>query len=180
MKRKNVVKILLVVVLVFGVLSGVLPRFAQATEASSPDPVNWYLREQDVGIQLIGNADNVGRSVFCVTADDCKIVYFDHTNDDLKFFDCDDSSCSTGTITTVDSTGYVGEELSVYCLSSTDCKIAYFDTTNAALIFYDCDDSACARGTKTVLDGNLGCSLTGGTGCSATRYAGHYPVVFLA
>jgi hypothetical protein len=150
---------------------------ARRVEATYPSNTVWHLRDQDVGIQMIGNYDNVGKSVFCVTSDDCKIVYYDHTNGDLKFFDCDDAQCLTGTATTVDSLNNVGDQLSLYCPAANDCKIAYIDETNTALMFYDCDNATCSAGTRTVVDGDTGCALAGGNGCLATRYAGTYPSI---
>ncbi len=144
----------------------------------------WYLREQNVGIKLVGNVDNDGKSIYCPTANDCKIIYHDETNGDLKFFDCDDVDCNSGTITTVDSVGDAGEDLSLYCPTGDDCKIAYSTLTNdsatdIALLFYDCDNATCSTGTRRVLDGGPDCVLTKGDApCSPTNQAGHYPAIF--
>jgi len=151
--------------------------FVSFPNAGNMPPARWYFIDRDVGMQLVENADNVGKSIVCPTPDDCKVVYYDKTNGDLRFFDCDDTSCSSGTATTIDSDGNVGEELSIYCPSPTDCKVAYYDTTQSALLFFDCDDATCSTGTRTVVDGDTGCGLTGGLGCDAARIAGHYPVV---
>ena len=130
----------LILTFLASLILGSLFLLAPATAAQSQADTKWYLRDQDVGIQLIGNTDNTGKAIYCVTPDDCKIVYYDHTNGDLKFFDCDDAACSTGTASTVDSVNDVGDQLSIYCVSATDCKIAYYDTTNSALLFHDCDE----------------------------------------
>ena len=93
-------------------------------------------------------------SIYCLSSTDCKIAYWDSTNNDLKFVDCDDSACTSGnrTITTVDSvtSANTGIDTSIYCLSSTDCKISYRDVTNADLMMADCDDSACTSGNRTM------------------------------
>ena len=164
----------LVVILVVGLILGFISVFVPEVEAADL----WYLRDQNTGIEYIGNNDNSGKSIYCPATDDCKIVYYDNTNGDLKFFDCDDANCYTGTATTVDSTGNVGDQLSIHCPSATDCKIAYIDETNTALLFYDCDNATCSSGTKRGLDGDTGGVLSKGTACSTTRNAGQYPQIF--
>ena len=93
-------------------------------------------------------------SIFCIATDDCKIAYQDSGAQPIMMADCDDATCSTKTLTTVDSDSsiYVA---SIYCLSSTDCKIAYSDGTVAGhLTLVDCNSSACA--TSTTGGYNLG------------------------
>ena len=99
--------------------------------------------------------NNVGQysSIYCSSSTDCKISYRDSTNGDLKFADCDDATCYTKTLTTVDSTGFdVGEFTSVYCLSSTDCKISYYDVEEGDLKYEDCDHATCTTKTLTKED----------------------------
>ncbi len=38
----------------------------------------------------------------CPSATDCKITYRDNTNTSLKFADCDDATCSSGTVDQLD------------------------------------------------------------------------------
>ncbi|MDO8654857.1 MAG: kelch repeat-containing protein, partial [bacterium] len=93
-------------------------------------------------------------SIYCVSATDCKIAYNDDTNQNLMMADCDDATCSSKTLTTVDSatSANTGQWNSIYCLSSTDCKIVYRDTTNENLMMADCDNSACSSKTLTTVD----------------------------
>ena len=93
-------------------------------------------------------------SMYCVTATDCKISYYDTTNTNLMMADCDDATCSVVTLTTVDSatSASTGAHTAIYCLSSTDCKIAYVDTTNFDLLLADCDDATCSVKTLTAVD----------------------------
>ena len=130
--------------------------FVPQTQATNPTDTKWYMRDQNVG------GEQRDKAIFCPTATDCKIVYRDGTNQDLKFIDCDDATCSVSTTTTVDSTGNVGIDPSIYCIetspgagdASSNCKIAYRDVTNSNLILYDCDNAICSSGTRTVVDGS--------------------------
>ena len=90
-------------------------------------------------------------SIYCVTATDCKISYYDATNTNLMMADCDDATCSTKTLTTVDSAVNGGTYTSIYCLSSTDCKIAYYDINSSSLKMADCDNATCSTKTLTQL-----------------------------
>lgn len=130
-------------------------------------------------------------SIFCPTYTDCKIAHYDATNGDLRFFDCDDQNCSTGTGRITDGrtgctptncnagTDDVGKYTSIYCVSATDCKISYYDATSANLNlkFADCDDATCNTGTVSTpyTTGDVGqyTSLTcvgGSTACQIIYY----------
>ena len=139
---KSLLAILLTITLLAGYFSFLIPQ----TYATNPTDTKWYLRDQEVGYE------NFDRSLYCVSSTDCKIAYYDLTNGVLKFRDCDDATCSTGTTTVVDSTGDVGDTNSVYCLASDDCKIAYYDYTNGDLKLADCDNSDCSSKTITTVD----------------------------
>ncbi|MDD4985148.1 MAG: hypothetical protein PHQ43_05075 [Dehalococcoidales bacterium] len=142
-----------------------------------------------------GSANSVGRyaSIDCANGpDDCKVAYYDETDTSLRFLDCDDTSCSMGTISILDGapgcslTGgddcsaasgdgvtTSGEDTGQYSISldctngPDDCKVAYYNTTHTALYFGDCDNGTCSEGSLELLDGYSGCSLTGGDDCSA-------------
>ncbi|MEX2008146.1 MAG: hypothetical protein WD850_01490, partial [Candidatus Spechtbacterales bacterium] len=93
-------------------------------------------------------------SIYCLSSTDCKISYYDTTNTNLMMADCDDATCSTKALTTVDSvtSASTGAYTSIYCLSSTDCKISYWDQTNDNLMMADCDDATCSTKTLTTVD----------------------------
>ena len=131
----------------------------------------------------VDNTEDDGQysSIYCPanSSTDCKISYYDVTNQQPKFADCNDTTgtCSTVTLTTLtDATNNSGQYSSIYCLASTDCKVAYYDVTNGVLKMFDCDDSACTSGnrTLTVLDG-VNCVLTN---CSTTSNVGQYTSIY--
>ena len=95
-------------------------------------------------------------SIDCQTgATDCKITYYDASSGNLKFADCDNAQCGSGTATTVESTNVVGQFTGVDCVGgSTDCKISHYDNGNGDLRFFDCGNATCtaASGTATLVD----------------------------
>ncbi|MDO8655030.1 MAG: DUF5011 domain-containing protein, partial [bacterium] len=113
-------------------------------------------------------------SIYCSSSTDCKIVYRDTTNENLMMADCDDATCSSKTLTTVDSvtSARTGEFNSIYCVSSTDCKISYWEGTNSNLMMADCSDASCSSAT-TYIDGyNLGSSSVFFNSVYAASYFG--------
>lgn len=134
----------------------------------------WYFTDENVG------SWNTGHSMYCLSSDDCKISYYNQSRSALKFFDCNNTTCSSGTttildgmtgctITNCDTSGNVGEHSSIFCPTTDDCKITYRDVGNSALVFIDCDNASCSTGTRTVLDGDTGCTLSG---CSTSIAVG--------
>src|SRR5690606_37311184 len=105
---------------------------------------------------LLVNCQESGRSaslaaIDCPTADDCKIAYY-AGHSDLIFADCDDATCSTGTLNILNGaagcvlTGCIsfdnyGNYPSISCPAADDCKIAYYAPQHSALYFADCDDA---------------------------------------
>ena len=78
------------------------------------------------------------------------ISYFDFTNEALKVAACTTADCSgTPTVTTVDSDGDVGRELSIAIGDSGYPLISYYDATNTALKLAACTTADCS-GTPTV------------------------------
>jgi len=104
-------------------------------------------------------------SIFCPTTDDCKVAYMglSGSSEVLKFRDCDNATCSTGTTITADSTAGSGYYSSIYCSTATNCKIAYDDGNAHTAKFKDCDDAVCSTGTITTLE-STGASGSGGMG----------------
>ncbi len=86
------------------------------------------------------------------------ISYYDATNGDLKIFDCDNDSCTSGTDLTIDSIGDVGQYTSMGIRDDGLPIISYYDVTNGDLKVYDCQDTSCTSGLERTLDsaGNVG------------------------
>ena len=88
------------------------------------------------------------------------ISYYDFTNDDLKVAACTTTNCTgTTTITTIDSTGDVGEHTSIAIRDNGLPVISYNDFTNSALKVAACTTTNCTgAATITTIDstGNVG------------------------
>lgn len=98
--------------------------------------------------------------IWCVAAADCRIVYQDGTNTDVRYIDCSTAACTGETPTTIDSTiggTDVAVPVDIDCTGgSTDCKILYADDTGTDLNFVDCDNAACSSSTITTIDSTAG------------------------
>jgi hypothetical protein len=139
------------------------------------------------GCPLTGcsTTDAVGynTSIYCVATDDCKVGYYNSTDADLYFADCNNATCTSGTTTLIEggvscaltsclTSGSSGGYISVYCGGgSDDCKIGFFRTTTDDLRFADCSNSACTSGSIVTVDGGSGCGLTS---CSTSTQAGNF------
>ncbi|MDP2632263.1 MAG: hypothetical protein Q8P25_00880 [Candidatus Curtissbacteria bacterium] len=92
-------------------------------------------------------------SIYCLSASDCKVAYFDRTDQDVTFADCNDAACSAPTITDIDTAVGLADALpSIYCPAGDDCKIIYFDLADTDLTFADCNDATCSAPTITDID----------------------------
>ena len=130
---------------------------------------------------ITGSAVNTSdTSINCsLGATDCKVLYnITAINEDLRFADCGDATCSTGTASYIDgelTDKDLGDYLDIYCDNAgTNCKMVYYDTTSSALRFRDCDDADCTTGRTVVLDGDTGCTATG---CEEAATTGVMPVI---
>jgi hypothetical protein len=75
------------------------------------------------------------------------ISYYDSTNSDLKVAKCGNAACSSGnTLSTVDSTGIVGQYTSVTIGADGFPVISYYDGTNGNLKIAKCGNAACSSG----------------------------------
>lgn len=87
-----------------------------------------------------------------------RIAYYDVTNGDLKYAECN-ATCTTAgnwTKVTVDSTGDVGDSASL-AMDGSKVRIAYRDTTNGDLKYAECDTTCTTAGnwTKVTVDSTL-------------------------
>jgi cellulose synthase/poly-beta-1,6-N-acetylglucosamine synthase-like glycosyltransferase/transposase-like protein len=86
----------------------------------------------------------IDSSIDCLTADDCKIVYWDFYASTLRFVDCGDESCSSQVSSAIDATSRRFAPNAVVCLTATDCKIVYYDEADADITFLDCANASCS------------------------------------
>jgi len=85
------------------------------------------------------------------------ISYYDVTNTDLKLAVCGDPACSSGnTLSTVDSTGSVGQYTSLALNSSGNPVIAYYDVTNGNLKVVVCGDATCSSSNSLTTPDSAG------------------------
>jgi LPXTG-site transpeptidase (sortase) family protein len=80
------------------------------------------------------------------------ISYYDVTNTALKVAVCNDATCTSPTLTTVDSTGVVGYYNSLALNGSGYPMISYWDLTNFDLKVAVCNDATCTSKTLTTVD----------------------------
>ena len=84
---------------------------------------------------VIDSAGNVGQYQAAALGSDgiARMSYYDVTNGDLKFAQCNDVACSSSSTATIDSTGDTGQYTSIAVDSSGNSKISYYDVTNGDL-----------------------------------------------
>ncbi|MCJ7724977.1 MAG: hypothetical protein MUP76_01110, partial [Acidimicrobiia bacterium] len=79
------------------------------------------------------------------------IAYYERVDDDLKVVHCDDPTCATSTINTVDSTDEVGSDLAMALNAVGNPVISYYDITHGDLKLALCHDPDCSDATVVVL-----------------------------
>jgi hypothetical protein len=126
------------------------------------------------------NDVGINAALSCPTATDCKIAYYDNTRTSLRFADCDNAACTSGTASILEGdTGCLltgcststssGTGTTIDCSpGASDCKIAYYNSTGGDLNFVDCNNATCTSGTISQLEGSAGCALTN---CSTSVFA---------
>ncbi len=122
------------------------------------------------------------QDIWCIASGDCRIIYQDGTNTDIRYIDCSSVNCTGETPTNIDTTTggtSVAQHVAIDCTGgSSDCKLIYNDSTDTETVFVDCDNAACSSSTETILDASSGnpfaasqvsldCSL-GATDCKGT------------
>ena len=119
------------------------------------DPVPSFTRvgTEDIGVadlSIAVGSDGLGLIAFRDTASDLQ---------DLKIAHCDDLSCSSSTITTVDASGTVGLSASLTIGSDGFGLISYFEGVGGSdgnLKVAHCNNAACTSATVTTLENNVG------------------------
>ncbi len=71
------------------------------------------------------------------------ISYYDATNGDLKVAHCATPTCTSATITTLDSAGNVGQYTSITIGADGLGLISYYDATNGDLKVAHCSNVLC-------------------------------------
>ena len=128
------------------------------------------------------NAADIGQSssIAIGTNGNPVVSYFDVTNGNLKVARCNDPACAGGneTISTVDSTGNVGQFSSLAIGRNGNPVIGYYDITNGNLKVAHCNDRACAGGneTRTAVDrtGDVGQFSSLAIGLDGNPAIGYY------
>ncbi len=114
-------------------------------------------------IQTVDSVGDVGTytSLKLNAAGNPVISYRDDTNTALKVAVCGNPTCSSGnTVTTVDSSGSVGDYSSLALNASGNPVISYSDSTNGNLKVASCGNATCTSGnTFTSVDGGAYTSL---------------------
>ena len=108
---------------------------------------------QIVATATLDQTGDVGQfASLAVGADGNPVVsYYDATNHDLKVTKCADPACTGArTVSTVDSTGDVGQYTAITIGGDGLPVIAYDDVTNGRLKVAACNDPACTGGDETI------------------------------
>jgi hypothetical protein len=106
----------------------------------------------------VSNRVGVGSSMALTSNDIPVISYFDEANRDLKLAVCNDTNCTSPTISTLDSIGDVGyvTESSMALTSNDIPVISYYDQTNGNLKLAVCNDTNCTSPIISTLDSMVG------------------------
>jgi len=127
----------------------------------------------------INPGTNLGAGTSIATAGDGfgLIAYYDETNNNLKAAKCNNSSCSSATLMTVDSSGNIHYAFSIDVPTELNPigVISYYDYINGDLKTAACTNSSCTAFTFTIID------ITGDVGMypsidMKSRYISYYDV----
>ncbi len=109
-------------------------------------------------VDTTGNVGQYSSLAFDHSLELARISYYDATNGDLKFVECTNTDCATKNMTTIDTTGDVGQYASFTLGPDSLGRISYYDATNSDLKFVQCTNTDCTTKNTTTVDttGNVG------------------------
>ncbi len=92
------------------------------------------------------NSNDVGAyTSIAIGSDGLPIIsYFDLSNNDLKTAHCADNLCTSSSLETLDSLGFVGEYTSIAIGSDGLPVVSYFDSSNGDLKVAHCANARCS------------------------------------
>jgi hypothetical protein len=99
----------------------------------------------------VDGSGNVGQyTSLTIGADGLGLIsYHDVTNGNLKVAHCENRTCTSATLTTLDNTGKVGQDTSVKIGADGLGLISYRDVTNRTLKQAHCTNRTCTSATLT-------------------------------
>jgi cellulose synthase/poly-beta-1,6-N-acetylglucosamine synthase-like glycosyltransferase/transposase-like protein len=138
---------------------------------------------ESCGTSTVSNLDTTSYSYASSAIDcsagatDCKVVYYDETDRDVTFIDCEDGDCSSPDATTDIDTSAIGNKVDMDCVAADNCKVIYHDS--GGLLFFDCGSTGCGAGAGStsltgaaeILPSNISIDCVGGdTDCKVFWY----------
>ena len=122
---------------------------ADCSPANCDTPTNCVDIDTDVG--QAGSPVGLDCNNNAGSPDDCKIIFFDASDQDITFVDCSNDTCSSSTISDIDTdAGADTAYLSLDCsLGVSDCQVVYLDGAEKDMVEVDCEDGDCSAPTSS-------------------------------
>ncbi len=91
------------------------------------------------------SASSIGLSLDCVTAATCRAMYDDNETgvEDLKYIQCENASCSTSNIGSLNNDVGTPFDISISCVASSSCRTSYFNQAAGDIVFLSCFSEGC-------------------------------------